>query len=355
MTPFSAMKTQFTRNKTGITGTLFTATTIVLIIVAAVGFGLYATNSGKTVTTTLQGSTMTATTTQSGSASTMTTTVTTTARSSQQSSSEPITGGFASAGLQSFGYYQNYTCSPALSSFSFNSTEATNAAKFTGCDVGAGNSSTVANAAPLFVLVPAYAGLSIFGVPSLGATGEGYPMFNHSAIFTQCGAGGTPSACPDHPTYMYSPVFTLVEKHLGIKSGFGGVLPEGVLPTPSHTHVVGFQSGNIPWYIVAVLVFDPNVFPNAATGQCTQVVPSNLSAPTSNCLNSLSAIQAAMTTKTTATANANMTQNNPIYDTLGGVSTQVLIPGVQSVSESSPANTNLFLYFSVSNSTNPYS
>ncbi|MHB8566409.1 MAG: hypothetical protein ACYC7D_08760 [Nitrososphaerales archaeon] len=343
------MKQITKRSRVGVTTTAFAATTIVLVIIAAAGFGLYATSTGssKTVTSTLTG----AATTVTNSGSTATSTITTTMSGS---SASVISGGLLNARLQTFGYYQNYTCSPSLSSFGFNSTETTNAAKFTGCDVGAGNSTSVANSAPLFVLVPAYAGLSVFGVPALGATSEGYPVFNGSAIFTQCGAGGSASSCPDHPTYLYSPVFTLVEKHLGISSGVF-TLPEGVLPTPAHTHVVGFQSGNIPWYIVAVLVFDPNVFPNAATGQCTQAVASNLTSPTGNCLNSLSAIQAAMGTSTTATANANMTQNNPIYDTLGGVSTQVVIPGVTSVSESSPANTNLFLYFSVSNSTNPYS
>jgi len=202
-------------------------------------------------------------------------------------------------------------------------------------------------------LVPAYAGLSIFGVPALGATSQGFPVFNNQAIFTQCGAGGTVSACFDHPTYVYSTVFTSVEQHIGIKTGYGG-LPEGVLPTPAHDHVVDYPGGSsIPWDVIAVLVFDPNIMPNGETGQCTAVVASDQSSPTANCLTSFSAIAKALTTQTTATANANMTQNNPIYDTLGGVKTQVAIPGVTTVSDSSPANTNLFLFFSAS-STNPF-
>jgi hypothetical protein len=354
ITTKSAFMKQIKKGKIGVTTTIFAVTAIVLIIIAAAGFGLYATNTGNTKTTTITQSGTTVTTTQSGSASMSTVTMTKTASMSANGSSPSKSGGLWNSALATFGYSQNYTCTPALSSFGFNSTETTNAAMLTGCDVGAGNSSAVSGAAPVFVLVPAYAGLSIFGVTALGANVQGYPIFNNSAIFTQCGAGGSASACPDHPTYMYSPVFTAVEKHLNITSGVFS-LPEGVLPTPAHDHVVGFTSGNIPWYIVAVLVFDPNVYPNAATGQCAQIVQSNLTNPTANCLNSLSAIQAALGTKTTATSNANMTQNNPIYDTLGGVSTQVVIPGVQSVSESSAANTNLFLYFSVSNSTNPYS
>jgi len=94
---------------------------------------------------------------------------------------------------------------------------------------------------------------------------------------------------------------------------------------------------------MVVLVFDPNIMPNAVTGQSTQVVRSDLANPTGNCLNSLSAIQAAMGTKTAATANANKTQSNPVYDTFGGVQTQVLVPGVTAIAETSPANSNLFL------------
>jgi hypothetical protein len=205
----------------------------------------------------------------------------------------------------------------------------------------------------VFILVPAFAGLSIFGVPALGANSQGYPVFNKIAIFTQCGAGGTISACADHPTLVYSSVFTTVEKHLGLKNGYGG-LPEGVLPVPSHDHVVNYAGGtSIPWDVIAVLVFDPNVMPDGATGQCHQWVTSDLSNPTANCLTSFNALANALTTSTSATANANVTQNNPIYDTLGGVKTQIIIPGVTTVSDTSPANTNLFLYFNVQ-STNPF-
>ncbi len=99
--------------------------------------------------------------------------------------------------------------------------------------------------------------------------------------------------------------------------------------------------------------------PDGATGQCHQWVTSDLSSPTANCLTSFDALAKAMTTSTSATANANKTQNDPIYNTLfaalgsGAVRNQVLIPGVQIVTDNSPTNTNLFIYFSVS-STNPY-
>ncbi len=256
-------------------------------------------------------------------------------------------------GLVSFKYTQAPTCTPALSNYATNQTEAAAAASKTGCEVGGGQSSAVSGAIPVFILVPAYAGLSIFGVSALGATSQGFPMFDGQLVFTQCGAGGTISACADHPALLYSPVFTEVEQHVGIKTGYGG-LPEGVLPTPAHTHVVGYSGGpSLPWDVIAVLVFDPNIMPNAQTGECHQVVDSNLTNPTGNCLNSFAAMTQAMGTRTTATANANATQNNPIYDTLGGPSTQIVIPGVTSVSENSPANTNIFLYFSVAPS-DPY-
>src|SRR5271169_3875721 len=326
-----------TDSKFAVSTTIFAAVTIVLIVVAAAGFGLYATKTATNMTETSI-STMTETMTASSSASVMQTLE---------------SGGFLNSATVSFGYSQNYQCTPSLTTFGFNSTEATAAAKQTGCEVGAGNSTAVANALPVFVLVPAYAGLSIFGVGSLGASSQGYPVYNSATVVTQCGAGGTGAACPDHPTYLYSPDFTLVEQHIGIKNGVFG-LPEGVLPTPAHDHVVGYiGSQSIPWYMVTVLVFDPNIMPNAITGQCTQVVKSDLSNPTGNCLNTLSAIQSALGTKTTATPNANATQNDPIFDTFGGVQTQILVPGVTAIAETSPANSNLFLYFNVV-SENPY-
>jgi hypothetical protein len=332
------MKTETRR--TAVSTAIFAATAIVLIVIAAVGFGLYATTSAKTSTST--------TTTTTTATSVTTTSVSGSVMQALQSD------GFVNAQTVTFEYTQNYVCTPSLTSFGFNASQVGAAQGTTGCEVGAGNSTAVSGAQPVFVLVPAYAGLSIFGVAALGASAQGYPIFDNQTIVTDCGAGGTNASCPFHPTYIYSPDFTAVEQYLGIKNGVFN-LPEGVLPTPAHDHVVGYlDSTSIPWYMVTVLVFDPNIMPNAITGQCTQVVNSNLTAPTGNCLNSLSAIQAALNTKTTATASANATQSDPIYDTFGGISTQVIIPGVTMVSASSPANSNLFLYFNVVQE-NPFS
>ena len=325
-------------SRRGVSTAIFAAVTVVLLVTTAAGFYLYSTTSSAQASTTTNVITSTV----------LATTTTTSVSTSQILQS----GGFVNGNLTTFGYSQNYVCTPAGTTF-LNTTEAQAAAKVTTCIVGAGNNTAVSGAFPVFVLVPAFAGLSNFGVAQLGASTQGYPVFDGQTIVTQCGAGGSPSACPDHPTYLYSPDFTLVEKHLGINNGVFG-LPEGVLPTPSHDHLAGYTGQtSIPWYAVAVLVFDPNIFPNAVTGQCTAVVNSNLTDPTGNCLTSFSALESAMNTKTTATANANMTQSDPIYSTFGGVATQVLIPGVTVVSESSGANTNLFIYFNVSPQ-NPY-
>jgi hypothetical protein len=334
------MKIQHER--TAISSTIFAVVTILLLIVAAAGFYLYSTKSATASTTTV-----TATTT-----ATTTATMTTTAISSslvQQLKS----GGFVDGNLTTFGYTSNYLCTPAITTL-LNNAESQAASSVTTCIVGAGNRTAVSGAFPVFVLIPAYAGLSNFGVTQLGSSAQGYPIFNKQVIVTQCGGGGSASACPDHPTYLYSPDFTAVEEHLGIKTGVFG-LPEGVLPTPAHDHIAGFDTNtSIPWYVVAVLVFDPNIFPNAITGQCSQMVDSNLTSATGNCLTSFNALSAAMNTKTTATSNANATQNDQIYDTFGGIPTQVFIPGVTIVSEQSGANTNLFLYFNVTPN-NPFS
>jgi hypothetical protein len=322
---------EISRRKSAISNTILAAAVIIVIAVAS-GAYIYLTYYSSTAASVRTGTSVDTKIILTGSTS----------------------AGFFKNQLVGFGYTQDYTCTPALAKFATNQTEATRAAAKTACEVGGGDNTAVPNAAPVFILIPAYAGLSVFGVPALGATNQGYPVFKNNVIFTQCGAGGSTSGCADHPTLVYSPIFTLVEQHLGIKSGYGG-LPEGVLPVPAHDHVVNYEGGNsIPWDVIAVLVFDPNVMPDGQTGQCHQWVTSDLSNPTANCLTSFDTLSKALTTTTTATANANATQNNPIYDTLGGVKTQILIPGVQSVGDNSPANLNLFLYFNVQ-SKNPFS
>lgn len=260
----------------------------------------------------------------------------------------PWSGGFLNGHVVTFVYTQNYTCKPDLDDFSaFALSEQNSAKAFTSCGVGGFNGNP---ALPnLYVLVPAFAGLSVFGVPQLGASSQGFPTFSNQTILTNCGAGGTMAACGDHPTYLFSPAFTVVEKYLNITNGVFG-LPEGVLPTPAHTHLIN-QSDTGAWNNVAVLVFDPNIFPNPVTGQCTQWVASDQANPTANCLNTYAALQDALTTNSSAVQTAN--QNNPIYNAIGMPSTQVVAPGDLTVPSLANPNTNLVLYFNVYNY-NPY-
>lgn len=311
----------------------FAAVTIILLIVAVAGFGLYAVKPTASPSTAYSTTTVYSTTTASS----------TILNAVKQNES----GGFYNAQDVTFFYKFNFNCTPSLLSFYSNETSA---AAQTNCEVGQGNATAVSAPAALWILVPAYAGLSIFGVTSLNATADGFPTFEGNTIVTQCGAGGTTAACVDHPTLLYSPFFTAVEQHIGITSGFGG-LPEGVLPTPAHDHLIDCCLQTVPWYTITVLVFDPNIMPNAVTGQCTEVVPSNLTNPTANCLSSYSNLANALTTHSNATISAN--GRNPIWQTLGNPASQVVVPGATVVTELSNMNTNLFEYFTV-NSTNPY-
>ena len=315
----------------GVTTPVYLATVVVLVILVIAGFALYATKPS-TVSTVTVPTTVTSATT-----------VTVTGKSG---GILPVTAGFYNGKVVTFIYTQPPACVPAYPSF-FPSAQV--ASKVDNCEVGIGNNTAVSGAAPFWVLVPAYAGLSIFGVGALGANPQGFPVYNDQTILTDCGASGSPSESPDHPELVYSPAFTQVEKYLNITDGYGG-LPEGVLPLPAHDHIISVI-GPIPWYTVVVLVFDPNIMPNPVTGECTQVVASDLPNATSNCLTSLSALQRAMTTTNGAIAQANA--NNPIWLALGKPMTQVVIPGDTSPSQIYNANSNVIEYFNV-NTTNPY-
>jgi len=341
--------------KRAVSNIVFAAVVIVLVIIAAIGFGLYATKptappltttspvtSTLTSTTTLPPTTVTQTST-----STVTVTTTTT-----QVVTKPVTvnasGAFLNGQVITFIYTSQFMCTPNATVFFPNAVNQSKVAM--GCEVGAGNISAFPKSAePVYVLVPAFAGLSIFGVKQFGATPLGFPTFKYDnqtyVILTQCGAALTPTACPDHMSLIYSPAFTAVEQYLGIKNGVFG-LPEGVLPTPAHSHLVTFATNqSIPWYIVVVLVFDPNIFPNAITGQCQAIVPSNLTNPTQNCLNSISALEAAMTTYDSAVQAANA--NNPIWEALGKPGLEVVVPGISSPAELfNTTNSNMLLFFS---------
>ncbi|MCH4816658.1 MAG: hypothetical protein QXY87_13450 [Saccharolobus sp.] len=350
------------KTKRAVSNAVFAGVTIVLVIIAAIGFVLYFTKptttsipttstSSITVTSTITSTTTSVTTSVATQTATQTTTQTVT-QTSTTTLTRPITvnasGAFYNGQIITFLYTAQFECTPPATTFFPNAVNQSKVAM--GCEVGAGNISAFPKgAAPVFVLVPAFAGLSIFGVTKLGATPQGFPTFTYNnvtyTILTQCGAALTETACPDHMSLIYSPAFTVVEQYLGIKNGVFG-LPEGVLPTPAHDHLVTFATNtSIPWYIVVVLVFDPNIFPNPITGQCQAVVPSNVSNPTENCLNNIQALESAMTTYDSAVAVANA--NNPIWQALGKPGLEVIVPGVSSPSQLLNAtNSNMVLYFS---------
>lgn len=256
-------------------------------------------------------------------------------------------GGFAEGQVVHFTYTGRWECTPSLSVLSPSSPPA--AASYTQCGVvGSSVASAEPTQLPEWVLVPAFAGLSIFGVPALGGTPAGFPQFQGRAVATDCGAGGSPTGCADHPTYLYSPLFASVETFLNLSSGYNG-LPLGVLPAPAHDHLVNTTTTwpNIPWGTIVVLVFDPNIWPDRATGQCSATVASNLTNPTANCLTSVTALDAALSTSSHAVVSAGGSSDNKIWKALGGASSQVLVPGDLTIPQVNNLDSNLYIWFPV--------
>lgn len=256
-------------------------------------------------------------------------------------------GGFAQGQIVYFNYTGQWECKPNLASIL--PSAPSNASNFTQCGV---SPSTVASVEPTqlpeWVLVPAFAGLSIFGQTALGATAAGFPQFNRTVVATDCGAGGSPTACPDHPPYLYSPLFAAVEDFLNLSHGYGN-LPLGVLPTPAHDHLVNTSTTwpNIPWGTIVVLVLDPNIWPDRATAQCSLVEPTNRTSPTANCLTSLTALDRALSTSSSAVAAAGTSSDNKIWKALGGPSLQVVVPGDLTIAEINNLDSNLYIWFPV--------
>jgi len=309
-----------TKHRPGVSSAAFAGTVVVLLIIAGIGYGLYATQQPRTITVTASTSTPSIPT-QIG-----------------------FTGGFLSNKIVSFVFYRPPVCSPSLTTL-FNDKAAADASAKTNCEVGAKGTFPPA-AVPVWGMVPMFAGLSVFGIPQFGSTLQGFPTYRNQTVLTNCAAIGSALSCPDHPALMYSPAFVAVQQSMGINNGLMG-LPEGVMPFPAHTHLVNTDVGqkDVPWYVVSVLVWDPNIFPNPVTGTCAQTVPSSLTNATANCLTSLKALQAALTTTNNAVAQANA--NNPVWAALGKPLTQVIIPGVTDPSQISNSNTNIDVPFAV--------
>ena len=244
-------------------------------------------------------------------------------------------GAFYNGSVITYNYTGSYSCYPPLSSIIQNAT-----ANETDYPCYAGIASNSSQALPDWILVPAYAGMSIFGINST----NGMPIFRNSTVYVNCGAGNSSSMCQSDPKFVYSPDFAKIENLIG-KRSFDG-LPNGVMALPAHSHLINntFHNDPIPWYVIIVYVFDPNIMPNVTNGKCTQVVPSNSSSPSVNCLTSLAAIKRAMQTKDNATLNANI--GNPVWDAMGKPTTEVYIPNDTSQSEVGNPNTNIVVPFS---------
>ena len=240
-------------------------------------------------------------------------------------------GAFQNTAIATMTYVGNYTCAQ-------NQSHAyANAAGFPPCEFGSIEAGAT-GASPFWYIVPAYSGLSIFGFNSTNTTAQGFPVFNGSAVLTDCSAGATAASCADSPVYVYSPVFARIEKELNYTNGISG-LPVGVLPDPSHSYIVSQSSNGIGSYAVAVFVFDPNIMPNAFDGKCNEVVKSNLTDPTGNCLTSVSALENALHTNSSSVMYAN--NGNPVWEAMGKPSAQAVLLGTGPSSGINTSNTNL--------------
>lgn len=245
-------------------------------------------------------------------------------------------GAFFNGSEATYIYTGNYSCYPPLSSVIHNTT--INESKYA---CYAGIKSAESQALPDWILVPAYAGMSVFGINS----SNGMPVFMNKTVYTDCGAGNTSTRCTADPQYIYSPEFKSIENYAKISSTNGK--PYGIMPLPAHSHLVNntFSGDPIPWYVIIVYVFDPNIMPNATNGECTAVIASNVTNPTGNCLTSAIAIKRALTTYDNATENSNL--NNPVWEALGKPMTEIYIPNATNPSQYGNPNTNIVIPFAV--------
>jgi hypothetical protein len=238
--------------------------------------------------------------------------------------------------------YANVTCSPGA--YATSSPEVKNASVFTPCDVGGGPfSANTAGAIPVWALTPGFAGpaayglfagVSALGLPTYPTSPNGYPIYNGTVIPTQCGIGNSSSACLGKPDYFYSSLYSVLERSIGVTKGVAG-LPEGVLSNAARDFIVSpLKNGTYTKSdIIRILVFDPDIFPNATTGKCKAIAPSQLANATGNCLTSVTALAAAVNTTDTAISAINA--NNLLWKAAGRPLKQAVIPILTPVSANS--------------------
>ena len=272
------------------------------------------------------------------------------------------TKAFQNGNIVNFAYFDNFTCFPSPAVTYLNSSESVAASSVTACEFGSAIGVNTTDSIPRWDLIPAFAGLSVYGYAAYGSTPQGYPTYDGQIVPTECGAGGTSNACLHRPSYFYSTIISAIENRIGISAGING-LPEGVLPNAARDILVSSKHNSTisSSYSVRVWVFDPNIFPNSTTGKCRQVAPSNLTDPIAHCLTSVDALLAAINTNDSAIAVINA--NNILWKTARRPTTQVAILNavlllsnstnpqfaVQQSTDINMSNTNLFAYTYVGN------
>lgn len=260
-------------------------------------------------------------------------------------------GGFLNGHIVTIEYTANFTCSPSLMAIYGNTSDVANASKSTDCT--AKTPGNLYSTLPVWEIYPSFASISTYGINQSTLTvKDRYPVFNGTEIYTDCGTVGTAAACHWVPEYTYGLNSTRVEQDYGIFNGISGQ-PKGVFPFPDYDYILldNYSGESTPWYVVLVRVYDPNIFPNATTGKCKQVAPSNLSNPIGNCLTSFAALQRAYQTRDSYISILN--KNNKLWIIQGSPMTQVQIataPNVTGISGLLYPNTNMYLFFRVNNS-----
>jgi hypothetical protein len=257
------------------------------------------------------------------------------------SSAPPFAGGFTDGELITINFTGPTLCTPSLTSFYTNQSAA---AAVTNCEVGEANQNALAEY-PQWLLVPAFAGLGAFGLSAYGGTADGYGVFSNQTVYTDCGAGASPTACADTPPHLYSPTFASIERDAGQSSGVGGK-PLGVLPAPSEDTLLNTSPAfpSTEWGSIIVFVFDPDIFPDRLEPECAVVVASNLTPANGNCLTSFAALERALSTYSSSVLTAN--GNNPVWRASGSKQVQALIVGGAAADEATQLNANLYYPYS---------
>lgn len=253
-------------------------------------------------------------------------------------------------------YFSNYACTPPASIVFNNSSNSLNASDITSCEMGSSEGVNYTNAIPSYNIVPAFANFSIYGyvgnssiITNYGVSPEGYLIYNFSVIQTHCNAALLNNTCLYKPAYLYSPFYLELQQSIGASNGING-LPRGVMTNPERDIIVPPVKNSTPTLSdkVVVWVFDPNIFPNATTGLCHQIAPSDLSNPIENCLNSTESLQEALNTNNSAVAQIN--SKNSIWKISGSSLRQAIIPiltedgNFSYRSDLNSPNTNIFSY-----------